>query len=467
MQIPIISGISADETADWRTALPRNLVVVPTDTGISKAYLRTAPGITQFATGVGLDRGGINWDGSMYRVMGTSLVRIDSAGVVATLGDVGEGGYCTLDYGFDRLAVWSGGRLYYYTDAGVFLQVTDSDLGVVIDGCWMSGYFISTDGVNIVVTELNDPTSVDPLKYGSAEFDPDALLAVRKLAGQLIAFGRYTVETYAQIGGSGFPFQVNQGSQITTGIVGTHAVAPFGGSYAFVGSARNAPPSVYLLGSGTAPSIATREVEKILAGYTDAQLAAVVVESQHDSAHQFLYIHLPDKTLVFDGAASQALGQPQWTVRTSGLAEAGQYRARGLVYCYGKWLSGDPTAVTIGEFSESLTGHYGTAVGWQFSTPIAYTDSTSGIVHALELVTLPGRVPLGADPPVFTSYSHDGETWSQEFIASAGKQGERGKRIAWRRQGMIRNTRIQRFRGESRIAVAALEASFEPLSAGG
>lgn len=465
MRVDILSGITANETADYRDALPRNLVVVPKSTGISDAYLRTAPGIVQFASGPGTDRGGINWRGVMYRVMGTSLVSISATGVVTTLGDVGAGGYCTLDYGFDRLAVWSGSRLYYYTDSGVFLQVTDADLGLVLDGCWIAGYFASTDGANIIVTELNDPTSIDPLKYGSAESDADPVLAVRRLQGQLIAFGRNTVETYANIGGSGFPFQVSQGAQVSTGIIGTHAVAPFAGTYAFVGSGRNESPSVFILGSGTAERIATREIEQVLSSYTEAQLADVVAESQVDGAHQFLYIHLPDQTLVFDLAATQAMKRPIWLMRTSGVASKGQYLAKGLVYVYDKWISGDPTSSLIGVYSETETAHYGSPTGWECATQIAYNEALSGVVHELQLITLPGRVPPGSNPTIWTSYSHDGEAWSQEFPTSAGKQGDHLKDIAWRRQGMIRTTRTQRFRGEARIAIAALDVTFEPLGA--
>lgn len=466
-QVLITVGIYADENANFRDALPRNLVVVPKSTGVSTSYLKTSPGIVQFSTGPGTDRGGINWNGLMYRAMGSKLVRIDDTGTVTELGDIGAGGYCVFDYGFDRLAVWSGGRLYYYTTSGIFVQVTDSDLGLVKGGCWIAGYFVSTDSTNIIVTELNDPTSVDPLKYGSSESDADPIMTVRKLQGQIIAFNRNTIETYANVGGTGFPFQVSQGAQVATGAIGTNAVAEFGGTFAFVGSSRNAPPSVYMMGSGTAEPIATREIEQILATYSEQQLSAIVVESQSDNTHKFLYIHLPDKTLIFDLAASQALKQPIWLVRNSGLTSTDVYRMRGLVYVYGKWIGGDPTTSYVGSFSDTTTNHYSSSSAWEFSTPIVYNEAKSAIIHELQLITLPGRVPLSENPTVRTSYSHDGESWSQEFSVSAGKQGDHSKRISWRTQGMLRSTRVQRFRGESKISISALEMIAEPLSAGG
>jgi len=80
VQIPILSGVYADNAGDFRTSYPRNLVPVPKDQGISAGYLRPADGIVQAGTGPGASRGGINWKGQCYRVQGTKLVRIASDG---------------------------------------------------------------------------------------------------------------------------------------------------------------------------------------------------------------------------------------------------------------------------------------------------------------------------------------------------------------------------------------------------
>jgi hypothetical protein len=111
-----------------------------------------------------------------YRVMGTKLVTVASNGTVTVLGDVGgpTTELVTMDYSFDVLAIASGGRLYYWIPvnttatsvwnptAPILRQVTDPDLGVVLDFCWVDGYFMTTDGANLVVTELSDPTAGQP-----------------------------------------------------------------------------------------------------------------------------------------------------------------------------------------------------------------------------------------------------------------------------------------------------------------
>ena len=465
MQIPILSGIYASENANYRTSYPRNLTPVPTATGVSEVYLRPADGLVAFgAAGPGAYRGGIEWNGIAYCVMGTKLVSVSNTGVKATIGDVGAGGWTTMCYSFDRLAIASGGRLYYLKN-GALRQVTDPDLGVVDDVVWIDGYFITTDGTNLVQTELNDPTSVSPLKYGSSEADPDPVVRVIKLRNELCAVNRYTIEVFDNVGGTGFAFQRIEGAMIPKGAVGTHACVRFADSLAILGGGRDEAPSIYLASSGTAEKIATREIETILAGYPESVLALVVMDVRQERAHQFLNIHLPDQTLVFDAAASKAAQSLVWATLSSSIEGDAQYRARGFFYCYDRWLAGDPMEPRLCTLSQDVSSHYGERVSWEFGTQVTYNAGNDAIVLELELVGLPGRVLFGADPTIWTSYSTDGEEWSQERPISAGTAGQHDKRLCWRLNGRIRNVRMQKFRGTSdaHISMARLEVAFEPL----
>lgn len=464
MQIPVMNGIYADESADFRTSYPRNMIPVPKDQGISKGYLRPAYGVEQVGTGPGIGRGGINWKGELYRVLGTKLVRIDASGNVTVLGDVGGSGPVTMDYSFDRLMVASGGALYYW-DGSALTKVTDPDLGTVVDLKWIAGYTMTTDGTSLIVTELNDPTSVNPLKYGSAESDPDPIMAIDELRNEAYAIGRYTIEVFQNVGGQFFPFQVIEGAQIPKGAIGTHAYCSIGNTFVFLGSGRGEAPAVYAMVPGDTQKLSTREIDRILQGYSEEQLSRAVIECIVEGSHQFVFIHLPDQCLVYDTMASKDVGEHVWFPLDSGVGSKSTYRARDFVWCYDQWNCDDPTSSAIGVLTDEVSTHYGQTIGWEFGTQILYNAGNGAIIHELELACLPGRVPLGADPVVWTSYSLDGETWSREVPTSAGKQGERTKRIAWRRQGKMLNWRIQKFRGTSdaHLAVARLEAAIEPL----
>ena len=77
MNIPIVNGIYTDKNSDFRVSYPKNLIPIPERQGISEGYLRPGEGITAFTgSGPGIDRGGINWNGVCYRVMGSQLVSI-------------------------------------------------------------------------------------------------------------------------------------------------------------------------------------------------------------------------------------------------------------------------------------------------------------------------------------------------------------------------------------------------------
>lgn len=464
MQIPIINGSATDESANFRTIFPRNMIPVPKETGFSAGYLRPADGIVSLAVGPGTDRGGINWNGIHYRVMGETLVQISKEGSIITLGEIPGVDLVTLDYSFDYLIIVSSGKLFYYKTE--VKGTTDPDFGNVIDAIWVDGYTMTTDGTSLIVTELGDPFSVNPLKYGSSEADPDPVVGLLKLRNEPYALNRYTIEQFDNIGGDLFPFQRNKGAQLQRGAMGTYCAAVFSNAIAFMGSGRNEAPAVWLGLNGSTSKISTREIDTIIAEYSEAQLSKCLVEARIFRTHEFLYVHLPDQTLVYDGNASQATQQPVWHILCSSTTGKARYRGWNMVFCYDMWMCGDPTTNNVGQLVDTVSTHYGDVVGWEFATQINYNGGMGAIFNMLELVTLPGRIPLGVNPVIWTSYSEDGETWSQEKSCYVGKQGERNKRVTWIRQGRMKNWRIQKFRGTSdaHLSVARLEAQLEPLS---
>jgi frataxin-like iron-binding protein CyaY len=466
MQIPILQGVFTDSGPDIRRSYPVNLVPTILPNGVSNGYLRPAEGISPLTSPlVGFDRGGINWNGTCYRVVGELLYAIYEDGSTLIIGSVGLGGQCSFDYSFDYLAIASGGRLYYY-DGGTLTQVTDPDLGTVVDFCWVDGYFFTTDGEFLVVTELSDPFQVNPLKYASSEADPDPVVAIVKIRNEVHVLNRNTIEVFDNIGGDFFPFNRIEGAQVQKGSVGTFSCCVFMDRLAFLGSGRNEAPAIYLAASGQTQKLSSEEIDELISDYTEAELSQVILETRKDKNHEFLYVHLPDRTVVFDGIASQQAGQQVWFTLTSSTAGFAKYRARNFVYCYDKWLCGDTERGQVGYLNDAIGSHWGDKVRWELSTPIVYNEGNGGIFHELELAALTGRTAFGVDAQIWTDYSTDGLSWSQPSYISVGKSGETRKRLVWRRQGFMRNFRMQRFQGTSdaRISVARLEAQIEPLN---
>jgi hypothetical protein len=454
--ISLLSGIAGTETAEFVKSYPLNLEPVVIDSKISNGQLKAVPGAVQSGTGPGADRGGIFWNGLLYRVFGTKFCSIASDLSLTQIGDVGSGGRCWFDYSFDRLGIGSNQGLWYYTSDGALNQVTSVNLGIVVDGLWIDGYFMTTDGTYVVVTELSDPTQVKPLKFGSAEEDPDPVTGLIKYREEAYVLGRFTTQVFDNVGGNGFPFADRKGAGFPFGCVGPYAKCLLGDGFAFVGSGRNEGLNVYLAGQGTAQPIGSREVCDALDAVADS--AVIEVEERADRSERRLLIHLPSETWVYLLNASSLAGEPVWYR----MVTDSTYRCRNAVNAYGLKIVGDTKSGAYGFLSDSDRRHFGIMPSWGFEAGLLYNQGAGAIVHSLELVGLPGR---GGDGAVFMSMSRDGETWSTErsvkFLAA-----NRQRRIAWRPHARIGNYMGLKFRGTGTAlpGIASLEAKLAALA---
>jgi hypothetical protein len=321
---------------------------------------------------------------------------------------------------------------------------------------------MTTDGEFIVVTDLNDPMAVNPLRYGSSEESPDPITGLGRMHGEAYVFNRYTIQVIQNVGGNGFPFQTVKTATVPYGCVGPMAKCKFLGTYAFCGSQEGAAPGIYLLGAGDASKVSSAEVDKDLASLSATDLASVWLEARSLDDEERLFIHLPTRSWAFASQVSRRDLVKKWCIYVSGDDDQQAYQGRGLVYCYGKWIVAAPDG-RIGVLDPSTAQHFGEDVMWRFDTTLLYNETNGALLHELELVGTPGRG--NSDSRVFFSYTKDGETWSMERATSSGKLGERNKRVAWRLGIRGENYMGLRFRGldGSLMGIARLEAQVEPL----
>ncbi len=441
-------------------SLPVNLECVASDAGFSKAYFHSAPGVAPFSSYAAQDFGGIIWNGLHYRAMGDNLVTVAQDGSVSVVGSIGTAAPTRFDYSFTQLMINRGTSLYLY-DGTTITQITDVDLGDSLDALWMDGYFISTDGRSIVVTQLADPFSVDPLKYGSAEADPDSVVGLLKLRAQLVVLGGYTIQFFSNEGGGGFPFRASTNATISTGCIGRDAKALYDNGFAWVGARRNQKPSVWYSEGGDPVKLSTREVDDIIAA--DPAQSQIQIEERTDHNERRLYVHLSDRSLVYLKTASEGLGSRIWYAAYSNRTLTARYRPRFPVLAYGKWIVGDADGNGLGVIDETTATVFGNVVGWRFDTPFSYNEAKGGIAHRLELTGMPGR---GGPSTVFMSWTLDGETWSEERATKSIPAGGRGARVSWRPHKRFGNYIGLRFRGDSQAIAswARLDADVEGLA---
>lgn len=483
MQIPLLSGIYT--TSQYRTKYPKNLLPVSLDSGISKGFLRTMKGFGIAANTYdldvssnpygGRDRGGIWWNNQHIRVIGARLVEVSSSGTLTDIGSVGGSktdAKCNFDYSTDYLAIRSGINLYLY-DGTTLTQITDTDLGDVVDFVWIDGYFMTTDGEFLIITDLTDPFSINPIKYGTSEIDPDPVLGLLRINGEVYVLNRNTIEVFDNQLSEGFPFVRIEGAMINKGVIGTQAKCLALGTFFFVGSSRNEELGVYVAGSGNADKISTSEIDMIINSYPLEYQELIEMEYRNTDGQDLIYIHLPDKTLCYNATASISVKQPVWFVLSHGSDEA--YRPRNFVYAYGEWWCGDTDIFTqegVDDCSylgtETDTPNiFGERCEWEFTTSFLYNEARGALLNKLELISLPGSAVIDREPTVFHSWSDDGKQWSNERACSMGAIGQYDQRVFWRRGGRMKNFRSLRFRAMNgqRFSVARLEADVEALNA--
>lgn len=474
--IPVLSGLYVDGRPDVRVALPVNMVPIPSQEGIADGYLSPAEGIQALALGPGVDRGGVVWGDSSgtgggvhYRVMGTDLVSVTATGAITTIGSVGGSGPVRMDFSFDRLGILSGGLLWYWNNT-TLIQVTDVNIPAsLIDMVWVDGYWMVTDGTVIAVSTLADPTTFNAASYSGTD-RPDPIKALLKVLNEVHVVSRSFIDVFQNVGGTGFPFSRVNNAVITKGAIGTRTACVFDDKVAVLGGGRSASnneelPSIHLAHNAQSLRISTLEIDRLLTGYTTAQLAAVFVESVVHPGARFLFVHLPDRTIVYDAMASAVVGQPVWHIRTSALQGFSLYKARYITRAHDTWVVGDTSSSAIGTWVHTGSQHYGLPVRWEFSTPMLRNKGVGAALHQLELLALTGAVTIGTNPTIATSYTEDGELFTQDYAIPSGAIGDRAKKLLWLNLGRWNGFRIHRFRGDSasRLSALLINAGISPL----
>lgn len=451
-QIGIQTGVKLLDGA-FAESFPTNLEHVTINSGVSEGQLESTRGAVTLANGPGVDRGGAMWNGTQYRVMGTKLVSVTGS-AITVLGDVGGTMPVRMDYSFDQLAISSDGRLFYW-DETALIEVTDPDLGDALDVAWSAGYFITTDGTSIVVTELLDPTQVDPIRYGSAESDPDAITGVMVLNQEVYAMGRNTIQVFRNVGGLNFPFQVIQGATVPFGCISAHAKCRVIDTIAFVGGDREEPLGVFVLTGGTAQRISTREIEELLNGVDES---LIELETRRFGEDDHLILHTPQASAMLKIRTSSEIGGRFWTILHSGRRK--QYRMRHAVWDGVRHVVGDTDSNALGVLSDTIADHFGTRTDQWFDAGLLFNEGRGLIINELELF---GQFPLGRPSNVFLSITRDGEVYSNE--ANRALTGQREQRCIWRPNVRMPYISGLRFRFTDRVAIARCEAMAEGLMA--
>lgn len=459
ISVPIMRGDKIKDDADYFDALPVNLIAVMREVLGTNGSLYSHDGLTQQAVGQGVDRAGFYSErlNKHLRVSGQKLIEVSSSGV-SVLGDVAGIDLATMANSFNTVLIVAGFFAYLYNGSSL-VKITDPDIGLPIDGTWIDGYYVFTDGEYIYHTDIDDEGSIDPLKFATSEISPDKTLAVgRTQDNLLIVFNRYTTEYFINQANEQFAFSRLNQKAIDAGIVGTHAWCELDGYTFILGGRKNERPSIHIISTGQIISIASRTVSKILATYTESELSGVKLECRISERDKLLYVHLPRDVLVYNHGVAEKLGvENSWSIMRTG---QDRWRAINAVYDpnLNKWICGDKLDGRIGYLNTKSALQYGDAVHSEFYSPLIPLESAS--IDWLEINTISGF--NASDVSLFVSTTRDGASYSKEWSKEAAVPLDYDHRYIVRRLGYVRNRIGFKFRSyhKDKINVGGLRVSY-------
>lgn len=461
--ITLIKGDKMGSETDYRDALPVNMYPILRPVLGADGYMLQIEGLTQYASADGVDRGGL-WNErhqEHYRVSGSFLVKVSEGGIVTTLGVVSGNSQAALPYSFNTQGVVAGGNFYLYSPTAGFSQVTDPDLGSPIDCVWVDGYYFFTDGEYIYHSDINNESAIDPLKFATAEFMPDKSLGVGKTQdNKVIVFGRYSTEYFINAANDNFAFSRVPTRAIKAGIVGTHAKCELNDRWYLLGGRKEDSPSVFVMGVGEVQKVASREVDKIIATYTETDMQSAVLESRVIAGNAYVIVHLPSHCLCYSETVAQKAGVDYaWTILCTGV-DGQQWRAKNGIYepRKGVWVYGDKIDGRIGVLDKDVATQYGAISEWLIYTPLMKLETQS--VDELAIESIPGHTG-NPDATAFLSMTYDGVTYGSEWTTMYGLPNDYSKRFILYRLGYIRDMFGFKLRGASRSRMAFGRATLE------
>ncbi|WP_129544327.1 packaged DNA stabilization protein [Serratia sp. 1D1416] len=446
-QLPLAKGLGKDyRNADYVDQLPVNMLATPKEVLNAAGYLRSFPGVAKRADVAGTSRGAEfnTVQNQVYRVAGGKLYK----GTVEE-GSVSGSFRVSMAHSATSQAVASNGTLTLHRYGGEIktlqnwpesvggVSYAQYDIGSVRDICRARGRYIWVkDGTQTFgVTDLEDESHPDRFRpFYSAESQPDGIIGCGIWRDFVVMFGSSTIEYFSLTGAtdSTAAIYVSQPSlMVQKGIAGTYCKTEFGESFAFISHQATGAPSIYIINSGQATTIATSTVEKVLRSYTADDLAAGVMETVRFDSHELLIVHLPRHVLCYDAAAGQ--NGPQWCILKTGLFDD-THRAIDYMFEGNQITVGDKIEPVVGVLQFDSSAQYDKQAEHLLFTPMFKANNARVFDFELEAAT---GVSQYAER-LFISSTADGSNYGREQMIDANAPFAYDKRVLWRRLGRVR-----------------------------
>ena len=462
--LPIANGfylsdslpISAQECTNWYPNIPQT-------SALNGETLFGTPGSLQLATSGEIEeinRGSHVLAGFPYFVNGSALYRlvqvIDVDGnetfQLVVLGIIeGTKRVSMADNGTQLCIMVPGGKGYIFTaNPSTLTEITDGDFranGEPQHVVFIDGYFLfTTDTKKFIISALNNGLSYNALDRGTAEADPDSIVAPIVYDNQLFIMGSETTEAFANIAvGADFPFQ-RTGLFLTKGLFSAFSVIVASDTFFFIGGGTNESPAIWAFSGNSVQKVSTTAIDSILQDFTQAELNESFSWAYAQKGAYFIGFSLPTTTLVFDTISQRWHERKSQITNSQNLTTTVRSRINSLVSAYGRVLVGDSVEGRVGSLDPDVFTEYGRNIIRVIATQPFQNNMKPFFVPMMELTVESGvGDSTTPDPKIRMDRSLDGKIFFDDRTRSIGKAGEFGRRVIWRRNGRAKRFEIFRF----------------------
>lgn len=370
--------------------------------------------------------------------------------------------------GGHQLVVLSAGTLYVLDlISGTFGPVTSAGFpnGQILSVAYFQSFFLALTINEVWQSATENGTSWNAASVQAREFttDNNVAFANHYALNMLVILGTKRGEFWVNNGGAIFSFGPISAPGLNVGIAAGGTLKRFNGTLSWLGVDEHGTRIVYLLNGYTPLRISTLAVEYDLSTFASVSDFVAFVYQEEGHENYVLTSIVNKRTWVFDGK-ERLWHKRSWRDPASGIDS----QIRGWNHCVnpsgGHWV-GDWQKGTIYTQSLNLYSDDGNPQRWVRVFPHLLAQNRRVFYGGLEIQATQGQglaIGQGVDPQAILDWSDDGgETYSNSYTRSLGKQGQYGHRTYWQNLGAGRN-RAFRLSGNDPTPLALLSAYFNP-----
>ena len=447
MEVPILGGAYEGRSSN---VSPQQCINLFFEKSMDGESLVGTPGSTVFSNiGGGEVRGGIEYSGNAYFVVGNTLYEVNSAGTATSRGTLStSSGRVSMAHNGTRSGANQQIMIVDGTNGYIYDNITDT-LSLITDGdfvggetvTFIDGYFMysSRGSDRVYFSSSYDGTAYDGSDFFTAEGNPDDVQAVIADRREIFLFGEKTLEVWYNSGDTDFTFQRFQGGFAQTGCAASFSPALIDNNVYWLTRNDRGEGLVAMMGQGYQPQIiSSPEVAYQISTYS--RIDDAFAYTYQDEGHEFYVLTFPtaERTWVYDASVKV------WHQRAHVIDGEFPHRERYNchVHAFGKHL--------VGDYQNGIIYELKTSVGTINGTRIPRVRRTANITSEerririaelhLDMQEGTGDPNSSTDTSIWLSYSKDGgHHFSDERDANIGDAGEYSTRAIWRGLGLGRN----------------------------